>query len=168
MGSERLALIAGLIAKLGKIDGRKRLQKIIHLLQARGYEEFSYCFDLHYYGPFSRELADELDFLCQANLIIESKENDTFHYSLNKKLNRLGTPKNPELKLSPWDSFAKALNKHETGFLEAASTIAFLEKTGCRTSSQLRSKFNQLKPKLSHLFPEASQFVKDNKLGYIG
>ena len=54
-------IVAGLVAAMGKIEGRVKLQKIVYLLEEMGYElgYDDYVFLLH--GPYSEDLAADLD-----------------------------------------------------------------------------------------------------------
>lgn len=45
------------------IRGRTKLQKIVFLLNSRFGKFSDYAFSIHYYGPFSRDLAEELEYL---------------------------------------------------------------------------------------------------------
>lgn len=65
--------LAKLIASIKEVDSRKRLQKSVYLLQ------LSDCplkcdYLLHYYGPYSFELAGLIDQLKGANIIQETEE----------------------------------------------------------------------------------------------
>ena len=71
MDTKSLIRVARLIDELDRIEGRTRLQKIVHLLGERFPNEFRQRFKLHYFGPFSRELAGEMDFLISAKLVAE-------------------------------------------------------------------------------------------------
>ena len=52
------------------IQGRKRLQKVVFFLQAAGCP-LDCDFTLHYYGPYSREVADVCDEMVGAGLLEE-------------------------------------------------------------------------------------------------
>jgi uncharacterized protein YwgA len=61
---DRYALIAWLAKQLGGDShrlGKKALQKIVHLIQELGDVDFGYRFSFHTYGPYSSELAGDLD-----------------------------------------------------------------------------------------------------------
>lgn len=65
--------LAKLIASVGQVDSRKRLQKSIYLLQRAGCP-LRCDYLLHYYGPYSFELAGLMDQLCGAKVIEETAE----------------------------------------------------------------------------------------------
>ncbi len=53
------------------ILGRTKLQKIVFILNSRFGKFPDYAFSIHYYGPFSRDLAEELEYLRMQGLIEE-------------------------------------------------------------------------------------------------
>jgi uncharacterized protein YwgA len=75
----------------GSLKGKLRLQKLTCLLEAeahrRGTFRVGYPFELHYYGPFSRELARTVEELVSNGYLAESPEstpsgNIQFAYSI--------------------------------------------------------------------------------------
>ena len=72
----------------GKLETRKRLQKVVFLLQAAGCP-FDVRYTLHLYGPYSRDVAELTDQMVQANLLDEkeggnSRGGRTFSYELSE------------------------------------------------------------------------------------
>jgi len=67
-----LAKLIGSVQE-GRVESRKRLQKSIYLLQ-RGGCPLQCEYILHYYGPYSFELADLMDQLRAAKIIEEEPE----------------------------------------------------------------------------------------------
>lgn len=57
-----------------KIEGRKRLQKLVCILKHGRDIPFSYNFKPYYYGPYSEELTDTVDTLVGLGLLKEEKE----------------------------------------------------------------------------------------------
>lgn len=150
--------LARLIAELKAVAGRKRLQKIVHLLRASGSPDFRYRFILHYFGPYSRGLASDLDFLCAANIVKEVRFSDgSYRYSIDgeegeKRIHDLTGGTAPEMK---WASLATKLNNEDMPLLEALSTIRFLVDRG-HEGDKLRGEFTTAKPHLvEHLFEKA-------------
>ena len=165
MDLDRGLAVVKLISELGKVEGRKRLQKIVHLLKSKGYKEFNYGFVLHFYGPFSRELANQLDFLCTAGLIEESRLDLAFNYQTpNEDLKHFLQNLLPKTKnMRSWIDFAKELDKKETPFLEALSTIVYLSKAGFE-EGELKSKYDRIKPNLKSQFNEAKDYAQQHSL----
>ncbi len=161
--------VARLIAELGGVGGRKRLQKIVHLLRVAHPNEFQYRFTLHYFGPFSRGLAEDLDFLRASEVISEEEPADpdgAYKYSVSGNdilplLREVTQRGNAE---PPWVSYAKKLGHMETSALEALSTAIFMYKRGT-DASNLRQQFSKIKPKLIGEFDRALRLGRE--LGLI-
>jgi uncharacterized protein YwgA len=78
----------------GKINGRKRFQKIICILKHRYNIPFNFDFIPYYYGPFSEDLSNSLDTLVGSGIIKEQKntisDNITqFNYELTDQGNKM-------------------------------------------------------------------------------
>lgn len=131
---------------LGRVTGRKKMQKIVHILQvANG--PFEENFEYSFYGPYSDQLKVELNNLAESGLIVEEPVGETFEFRLTEK----GRAIADEYKASrsgEWISFAKALNECLPRQLEALSTVLFICRSGYSGPS-LRDKFNELKPFLA-------------------
>lgn len=154
--------LAQLIVVCEDITGRKKLQKIVHLLQVSGYyDEFSYAFSYLHYGPYSPAVKNDLDILKESQLIEECEtsagEHPTFRYSattsLAKGLVSVGLSQTP-----PWAERARQLNSYPPQLLEAASTIAFLQERGFG-EDRLRTRFGELKPSLVPLYADAGRVL---------
>ena len=168
MDLEGALAVARLIAELGSVDGRKRIQKIVHLLGEAGHADFKRRFILHFYGPFSRKLAAQLDFLCAAELVREEPPHEgsgAYSYRIADKdaLGRLDTPEHGLEGAPPWAALAKRLNEQKTDFLEAVSTLVHLSSRGVSGQS-LESEFSRTKPHLKDRFGCAKDFAESNSL----
>ncbi len=156
--------VARLVAEIGPVKGRKRLQKIVHLLQSKGYDRFHQRFILHYFGPFSRQLAAQLDFVCAAHLVEQIHSEGVYTYQTppdcaEEVFALLSDVNEPP----PWISFAKLLADNDTPFLEALSTLVFLSRAGVERA-KLQQQFEHVKPGLKRWFAEASEFATTNEL----
>jgi uncharacterized protein YwgA len=153
--------VARLILELGGVEGRTRLQKLVHLVQAKQGSEFKQGFILHHYGPFSRELAAQLDYLCAAELVAETRD-DTGHYTYQIA----GTEAKDYISRTPpsqppaWADLAKALNQESTDFLEAVSTLVYLHNQKLR-DQELEKRFLKIKPHLKKKFERARDYARD-------
>ncbi|HVT89098.1 MAG TPA: hypothetical protein VHD56_09620 [Tepidisphaeraceae bacterium] len=145
-----------LIFVLDELKGRKKLQKIVHILQSRGFN-FPQRFGYLHYGPYSSQLASEIDALVAGNLLKEEKgvgdDYTPYVYELSdeamkllKDLNSTGKP--------PWITLAKNLNEKDPNYLEAMSTILYLKANGFE-GNNLRDRFVSLKPHLKAKFDKA-------------
>jgi len=64
--------LAKLIAIAGKVHTRKRVQKIVFLLQAAGLD-LGVSFRLHHFGPYSTEVASLLDEMSRQGILREER-----------------------------------------------------------------------------------------------
>lgn len=170
MSVDSAVAVAKLIAELDEVPGRKRLQKIVHLLQASGDIRLNYRFILHFFGPFCRELASDLDFLVDAGVVAvedPGPQNSAYTYSVPEEEDRtkvagfyesIRRNDNPK-----WLKRAKMLNDKDTPFLEGLSTVVFLANHG-RVGDTLKSEFEAAKPKLKSNFDDYHGYAKDHGL----
>ena len=71
MKSQDILLLLYLINKLEKVEGRKRLQKLIYILKNVYNIPFTFLFRPYYYGPYSDELSEAVDSLRSVDAIGE-------------------------------------------------------------------------------------------------
>lgn len=67
--TSRLTTILELLRSANKKVGKTFIQKAVYILQEWLDGDSDYKFKLHYYGPFSATLSDELDYLVELGLI---------------------------------------------------------------------------------------------------
>lgn len=136
--------ILTLVKKAGKIDGRKKFQKIVFILQSKGVdlpEKFKY----HYYGPFSSDLQLEIDELVDSKVLIEDHlENNSYSYQISQN-----TKFDEDSNIVDKELLINLLNKEDTKVLELTSTIYFLEKEGWSEKEFIEKKLRSLKPDLT-------------------
>ncbi|MDD1776842.1 MAG: hypothetical protein LUQ65_01645 [Candidatus Helarchaeota archaeon] len=136
------------ISSASKIEGRKRLQKLIYLMKYIGFP-IEARFSMHYYGPYSADLAVQIDHLVNRNLI---KEDSSIGYSYEltqegkKILNEV--EKNPSNReyvnfISPWTTRFNSFYKERVPDLEIASTILFWIEWGKSNKDAVRTTVNQ-------------------------
>ncbi len=168
MDMEGALAVARLIAELDGVDGRTRLQKLVYLLKSKAHHEFKQHFILHYFGPFSHQLAAQLNFLCAAALVKEQRDDVTGSFSYRvtdeetkEQINSLrhGADEPPA-----WADFAKQLDGDSTELLEAVATLVYLRNRGLHGAT-LETEFRRIKPHLKGRFTEAKTFAKQNSLG---
>lgn len=159
MDTKSLLTIARLIEELGGVEGRTRFQKIIHLLGERFPSEFRQSFTLHYFGPFSRELASEMDFLISAKLVAEECPEDgtdaPYRYRVADDPAGKRIKEASELKTPQWVDFARRLNQEDKPTLEALSTFVFLRRRLANDLDLLQREFERIKPHLKNRFDKA-------------
>ncbi len=73
------------IAKYGEIRGRLTLHKLIHTLQNSRAVDLGYRFINYSFGPYSKELEEDLKLLASLGLIVEEKKGDTAVIKVTRK-----------------------------------------------------------------------------------
>jgi uncharacterized protein YwgA len=128
--------LAKLISSVDAVDSRKRLQKSIYLLQLSG-SPLACDYILHYYGPYSFELASLIDQLNGARIIEETPEplapgmvryRSVVTEGGKKALDKFeSTNKGRQLcgEIAPYIERFKDLNRQDPWVLELAATVAF-------------------------------------------
>jgi uncharacterized protein YwgA len=76
----------------GPIRGRTRFQKLVFLLQEKYHIDFGYNFIPYYYGPYSRKLQMEIDWLAAHRLIEIQPRNHHYLSKLGEKSLQSVTP----------------------------------------------------------------------------
>ena len=148
--------ILTLVSEAGKIDGRKKFQKIVFIIQAKGGnipERFKY----HYYGPFSSDLQMEIDDLVDHKVLIEDNSGSYFSYKLSPQASDFDVD-DDILKMK---DLIQYLNKIDAQKLELISTIYFLKQEGCKEESLIQKKIKILKPHLIDLLPDSIKKTKE-------
>lgn len=152
--------LAALFDAVTEIEGRKKLQKTVHILQEFGIP-FGVSFGYHHYGPFSEQLQDCLQSAQHDSLICETEvpgPTPTFRFKADERLTglwkMLGNESPPK-----WAEFATELNRKSPRELETISTLVYLEKLrGAGTpKEEIDSEFKTLKPHLAGKLDAARQ-----------
>ena len=153
-------LLAQLLVCTGGITGRKKLQKMVHILQSQGID-FGFNFRLGLYGAYSSDLSCQMEELVSCHLVGEKASAPegypTSLFQAEDKilsaLEALGENSTPK-----WVDLAKKLNAKTPQELEGASTVIFLENVGLQDEA-LRNQFQAIKPHLSQEFEAAAAFA---------
>lgn len=119
------------VDKLKAINGRKRFQKMIFLSKAASVP-FDEMFEWNNFGPFSKELASEIDSLCKMDFLNESYDGTEYQYALTKKGKEfLEKTADKESKLyKKFERILPILDKYDTKDIERVASIKFLEGRG--------------------------------------
>lgn len=158
-----------LLRCIGEIQGRKKLQKIVHILQSFGVP-FDVRFGYHYFGPYSDELQDSVQACLHDGLLKETPIPGQFPTSkflpqskLIEMLEKTQAPLQPE-----WLEFAKDLNQKSPRELEAISTLIYLEhdQERGRLHEPVEQAFVGLKPQLTSLLPQATNNLESYRSKY--
>lgn len=126
---ENYANIVELLQIAGKIEGRKKLQKMVYILKNLG-ADFKEDFYFHYYGPYSDVLTIELEELKSINVIKEDvKEHDNYFPTYTYELNELNIDDvGVKGDLENYKEVIDKLNRENSRFLELVATIMYFKK----------------------------------------
>lgn len=164
-----LIQLGSLLRAVTEIEGRKKLQKMVHILQQFGVP-FDVTYGYHHYGPFSEQLQDSLQSFQHDGLIHETHVSGQFptsRFAVDPKLLELldlvGVSASP-----PWESFAIELNSKTPRDLEAISTLLYVEgQTGETVGSNVVDEtFRKLKPNLQDLLPKAKNLLGEFRAAF--
>lgn len=158
-----LIQIGLLLRSVTEIEGRKKLQKMVHILQDFGVP-FEVRYGYHHYGPFSEQLQESVQSFMHDGLIAETKVDGsypTFRFKAEARLHGLLDVLG--FSAPSWAGFAAELNQKTPRQLEAVSTLIYLEKqTGkALESEEVENTFGKLKPELRELLPTAREMLRD-------
>ena len=131
--------MATLVGWAGQLHTRKRLQKIVFLLQAGGCD-LGVQYTLHHYGPYSADVASLTDEMVRAELLLEEETRNvmggrSYSYTLPEhvktELAQLkGSPRYNMLlgELGKFEAVAqRLLGEHDLKKLELAATVAYFQ-----------------------------------------
>lgn len=132
--------LAKLVDWAGRLESRKRLQKVVYMLQAAGCQ-LDADFYLHRYGPYSDDVARLTDEMVRADLLKESETQiscgSMYTYQLPAAIKqKLGETEVTERgvewmnQMVSFEDLAKSLFKADAKQLEYASTIVYFRKQG--------------------------------------
>lgn len=151
-----------LLNAVPRVEGRKKMQKTVHILKELG-APFQERFEYSFYGMYSTQLKGELDALEKDGLVIESES-----FGMNKTFIIETQPKAAELLAEvglaeppAWVEVAKQLNKLPAQVLEGISTILFLRRTE-KNEKVVRQSLLSLKPHLEQIVDNC--FAEANRL----
>jgi uncharacterized protein len=132
--------LAKLVGWAGTFHSRKRMQKLVFLLQAAGCP-LDADYDLHHYGPYSQDVARLTDEMVREKLLEERIEvhpyGEQYSYTLPEASRRQvdeyeAGPRGaqPAEQLARFQALARTLYQAELKDLEVASTIVFFRQRG--------------------------------------
>jgi len=168
---EKRYRVLALLAALGEVRGRKKLQKIAFLLQHWG-TDLQSRFTYHFYGPYSADLQALVQELAAQELLQEERTKGQFVYRITEKgrefvakwegrfagVNTAHAAGRAALFAPPREQL-QALAEQSAPFLELLSTYAYLLETGDGPVSA-REKAVRLKPHLAALMDEVVGFYR--------
>ncbi len=164
--------LARVVDACGGIDGRVKMQKIVYLLMAMGYELPFDDFTIRQLGPYSRAVACATDTLHGAGILAEKPDTlgDTpegrtvvqYSYTVRDQVAPLIrehfdvlVPKGrPQL-----DDIGRELREQDRKVLEVAATRLFLERESDLPADEVEMELERLKGHLSARFQEADTLL---------
>lgn len=142
----------------GTLRARKRMQKVVYLLQAAGCP-LGADYRLHRFGPYSQEVAQLSDELAGLGVLQEERIENTAGQQYNYTLTEEGakaladaerTPSAKEMRaaMAGFEEQARQLFSADLRELEVASTMAYFRRQGCDwpAAREKTCRFKSLRP----------------------
>lgn len=152
--------LLSILGSVERVKGRKKLQKTLHLLESSG-ADVPFKYEYHFFGPYSAELQEEVNFSVQQGFIEETKIDETYVYTITEKgrkfKERLDASGDYQFNLD--DELLNSLSHESSQFLEMVSTYAFLIESGYKPE-EAKIKAVELKEHLKNCINEAVEFYK--------
>lgn len=134
-----------LIDSVPEVAGRKKLQKLIYVMKHIGLP-IELRYNWHYYGPYSAELALQIDALVNANLLDEKNISLGYTYKTSKAAKELLSiiELNPENKkavklVSSWVEDFRTFSDFSVSALEKATSVLFWKDWGKNNADAIRT-----------------------------
>ncbi|WP_405097593.1 YwgA family protein [Oceanobacillus sp. FSL H7-0719] len=127
------------------ITGRKKLQKMIYILQKCNIP-FEERYQFHFYGPYSEELTLRVEELCNLGFLAEEREEKTSYYQYHYQITAAGEEflKQFTLDLPDMSDKIQLLKGKSSRFLELVSTLLYFD--DLEAAEQIE-KLHHVKPK---------------------
>lgn len=135
-----------------RVGGRKKLQKLIYILQ-KCHVPFKEKFQFHFYGPYSEELTLRVEELCNLNLVTEFKEDKGNYLRYNYDITEDGQAflEQFSLDMPNFSQHVELLQEKSSRFLELVSTMLFFDEL---SKQDVEDKINTVKPKQKYTAQE--------------
>lgn len=155
---DSIIYLAQLFSVCESISGKKRIQKMVHLLQECGNAPSRFQFSLALYGAFSSDLAQTLETLAEEDILrnekVHSGDYSTLKYSFNEDVTTELEVDTSESSNLVWAHLARELNGWTTKKLEAVSTVVYLKRAGW-SNERLKEQYQASKPHLMDIYEDA-------------
>lgn len=128
-----------------EVTGRKRLQKMIYILQ-KCQVPFEERYAFHVYGPYSEELTLRVEELCNLTFIDEVKEDKGNYFQYQYKITDQGENflRQFQLDMPDISGHISQLKSRSARFLELVATMLYFDDL---TKPEVEAKIQQVKPK---------------------
>lgn len=144
-----------------EVTGRKKLQKMIYILQKCNIP-FEERYQFHFYGPYSEELTLRVEELCNLGFLAEEREEKTSYYQYRYQITTAGEEFLKQFSISLPDMTEKIqlLKGKSSRFLELVSTLLYFDYL---EAAEQIEKLHQVKPKQKYTeqeIQEALSFIQ--------
>ena len=128
-----------------EVTGRKKLQKMIFILQRCGIP-FEERYAFHVYGPYSEELTLRVEELCNLTFIDEVKEDKGNYFQYQYEITDQGKNflQQFQLDMPEMTAHINKLKSRSSRFLELVATMLYFDDL---TKSEVEEKVHRVKPK---------------------
>ncbi|MEN1967596.1 YwgA family protein [Lentibacillus sp. N15] len=136
------------------VTGRKKLQKMIYILQ-KNHVPFEEKYQFHFYGPYSEELSLRMEELTNLGFVSEEKEEKSNYYQYHYQITADGLEFLHQFDLHMPDFAAKVeqLKTKSSRFLELVATMLYFDDL---PRGQVVEKVHAVKPKQNYTQQEIS------------
>ncbi|MFZ3578553.1 YwgA family protein [Virgibacillus sp. DJP39] len=138
-----------------EVTGRKKLQKMIYILQ-KCKVPFEEKYQFHFYGPYSEELTLRMEELCNLGFIDEDKEDKSNYYQYNYAITKNGQAflEQFTLDMPEINQQVELLKNKSSRFLELVSTMLYFSDM---PNSDVVKKIHTVKPKQNFTHDEITE-----------
>ncbi|HLR81318.1 MAG TPA: YwgA family protein [Bacillota bacterium] len=145
-----------------EVTGRKKLQKMIYILQVCGIP-FGEKFHYHFYGPYSEELSLRVEELCNLGFLKEDREDKSNYIQYHYQITREGVDFLQQFSLEMPEMSQKIglLQQQSARFLELVATMLYFKDD--LPPNEVEKKISVVKPKQNYSPTElktAWQFIE--------
>lgn len=140
-----------------EVTGRKKLQKMIYILQKCNVP-FEEKYNFHFYGPYSEELTLRIEELCNLGFLNEEKEEKSNYYQYNYSLTEEGVAflNQFSLKMPDYQQKVDMLKGRSSRFLELVATMFYFDNLSVE---QMVEKVHEMKPKQKYTEKEIEEAI---------
>ncbi|WP_085994004.1 YwgA family protein [Oceanobacillus senegalensis] len=147
------------------VTGRKKLQKMIYILQKCNVP-FEEKYNFHFYGPYSEELTLRVEELCNLGFLNEVREDKSNYYQYNYTITDDGKDflQQFAMDMPEYQEKVEKLKAKSSRFLELVATMFYFDDLHVE---EIIKKVHTVKPKQKYSdeeIKEAIQFIKDIKV----
>ncbi|GGB34980.1 hypothetical protein GCM10011409_10550 [Lentibacillus populi] len=138
-----------------EVTGRKKLQKMIYILQKNNVP-FAEKYQFHFYGPYSEELSLRIEELTNLGFISEEREEKSNYYQYHYQITGDGREflNQFTLDMPDFTLMVERLNTKSSRFLELVSTMLYFDDL---PRNEIAEKVHVVKPKQNYTDEELKE-----------